>query len=292
MRAESAGARTWLLGALALWALATWVLGLFGLGGRIERLPPDPALVQALPAAAQETEDRLGPLAQYAEFGERPLFTTDRRPELFVINPVDEEAPAEFEYVLTSVLMTTGLQVAIVQPAAGGEPVRLKVGESPAGVQGWQLSSISPRGAVFDGPEGQRTLELRVFDGTGGEAPTAIASQQAPGQVPGQVPGRPEATPARRASASAQPAAPGARAADAAGSPADPAGGGIAGAGEQPSSETPPPPPSADGGTQAPPPAPPPDTPTARSSDEQVQAIRARIEARRARLREQAQQGQ
>ncbi|MBJ6983249.1 general secretion pathway protein GspN [Luteimonas sp. MC1750] len=288
MRAESAGARTWLLGALALWALATWVLGLFGLGGRIERLPPDPALVQGLPAAARETEDRLGPLAQYAEFGERPLFTTDRRPELFVINPVDEEAPAEFEYVLTSVLMTPGLQVAIVQPAAGGEPVRLKVGESPAGVQGWQLSSISPRGAVFDGPEGQRTLELRVFDGTGGEAPTAIASPQAPGQVPA----RPEATPARRASASAQPAAPGARAADAAGSPADPAGGGIAGAGEQPSSETPPPPPSADGGTQAPPPAPPPDTPTARSSDEQVQAIRARIEARRARLREQAQQGQ
>lgn len=288
MRAESAGARTWLLGALALWALATWVLGLFGLGGRIERLPPDPALVQALPAAAQETEDRLGPLAQYAEFGERPLFTTDRRPEVFVINPVDEEAPAEFEYVLTSVLMTPGLQVAIVQPAAGGEPVRLKVGESPAGVQGWQLASISPRGAVFDGPEGQRTLELRVFDGTGGEAPTAIASPQAPGQVPG----RPEATPARRASASAQPAAPGARGADAAGSPADPAGAGLAGAGERPPGETPPPPPSADGGTQAPVPAPPPDTPTARSSDEQVQAIRARIEARRARLREQAQQGQ
>lgn len=287
MRAESAGARTWLLGALALWAMATWVLGLFGLGGRIERLPPDPALVQALPAAAQETEDRLGPLAQYAEFGERPLFTTDRRPELFVINPVDEEAPAEFEYVLTSVLMTPGLQVAIVQPAAGGEPVRLKVGESPAGVQGWQLSSISPRGAVFDGPEGQRTLELRVFDGTGGEAPTAIASPQAPGQVPG----RPEASPVRRASASAQPASPAAGGADAAG-PADPAGAGLAGAAERPPGAPPSAPPSADGGTQAPSPAPPPDTPTARSSDEQVQAIRARIEARRARLREQAQQGQ
>ena len=175
MRAETAGARTWLLGALALWALATWVLGLFGLGGRIDRLPPDPGLVQRLPAVAAETEDRLGPLAQYGEFGERPLFTTDRRPQPFFINPVDEDAPAEFEYVLTSVLLTPGLQVAIVQPAAGGESVRLKVGESPAGAQGWQLSSISPRGAVFDGPEGQRTLELRVFDGTGGEAPTAMA---------------------------------------------------------------------------------------------------------------------
>ena len=48
MRAETPGARTWLLGGVALWSLATWLLGLFGLGGRIDRLPPDPALVQAL----------------------------------------------------------------------------------------------------------------------------------------------------------------------------------------------------------------------------------------------------
>ena len=176
MRAENVAARTWLFGAVALWALATWALGLAGLGSRIERLPPDPALVQRLPTAAAGAEDRLGPLAQYAEFGERPLFTADRRPQPFVINPEDEDAPAEFEYVLTSVLMTPGLEVAIVQPAEGGESVRLKVGEAPGGAQGWQLSSISPRGAVFDGPQGQRTLELRVFDGTGGEPPTAMSA--------------------------------------------------------------------------------------------------------------------
>ena len=276
MRAETAGARTWLLGALALWALATWVLGLFGLGGRIDRLPPDPGLVQRLPAAAAETEDRLGPLAQYGEFGERPLFTTDRRPQPFFINPVDEDAPAEFEYVLTSVLLTPGLQVAIVQPAAGGESVRLKVGESPAGAQGWQLSSISPRGAVFDGPEGQRTLELRVFDGIGGEAPTAMASPPPAGQATpgrsgaGQSPPRPASTPA----------APRAAAADAAGDGSQPE------AAPQPGQPVP-----TEGDAPASP-APTPDTPTARSADEQVEAIRARIEARRARLREQAQQGQ
>lgn len=271
MRPETAGARTWLLGAIALWALATWVLGLFGLGGRIERLPPDPSLLQALPVASGDTEDRLGPLAQYAEFGERPLFTTDRRPQPFVINPVDDEAPAEFEYVLTSVLMTPGLQVAIVQPAGGGESVRLKVGESPAGAQGWQLASISPRGAVFDGPEGQRTLELRVFDGVGGEAPTAMAPPPPP---PGQAPGRPAAPPAAAAAA---------RAADAAAQDAErPV---VVTTSSQPA-------PTEVDVPAAQPASSPPETPTARSSEQQVEAIRARIEARRARLREQAQQGQ
>lgn len=271
MRVEDVGARTWLLGGVALWALASWALGLAGLGGRIERLPPDPSLVQRLPAAAAGTEDRLGPLEQYAGFGERPLFTADRRPQPFVINPEDEDAPAEFEYVLTSVLMTPGLEVAIVQPAEGGESVRLKIGESPAGAQGWQLTSISPRGAVFDGPQGQRTLELRVFDGTGGEPPTAMSAPAQPG-TPARA-GTAAAQPASRARSAAAPVA-----ADAARPEPVPAP-----AGEPATTE---------GAAQPSAPATPPETPTARSSEEQVQAIRARIEARRARMREQAQQGQ
>lgn len=264
MRAEAAGARTWLLGGVALWALASWALGLFGLGGRIDRLPPDPGLVQALPTAPAAGEDRLGPLAGYSEFGDRPLFTTDRRPQPFFINPVDEEGPAEFEFVLTSVLLTPGLEVAIVQPAAGGESVRLKVGEAAEAAPAWPLASISPRGAVFDGPTGQRTLELRVFDGVGGEAPTAMS---APAPRPAAQEGRP-----RR------------------GEPAD-------GGGSRPvvvtTSSQPAPTevevPQQDAAPAAPEPEPEP--PTARSSEDQVEAIRARIEARRARLREQAQQG-
>ncbi|GGJ99163.1 general secretion pathway protein GspN [Luteimonas terricola] len=267
MRAEAPGARTWLLGAVALWALATWLLGLFGLGGRIDRLPPDPALVQALPAAPQPGDARLGPLAQYAEFGDRPLFTTDRRPQPFVINPEDESAPAEFEYVLTSVLRTPGLEVAIVQPSGGGESVRLKVGEAAEGAPGWHLVSLAPRSAVFDGPEGQRTLELRVFDGVGGEAPTAMAVP-APRQA-----GRGQPTPGQDAQGRAA------------------AGSLRAGSGDGPAMVT----------TSSSPepaevevPAPGQQEPDADASvatpDEQVDAIRQRIEARRARLREQAQQ--
>ena len=277
MRTDLPGARTWLLGGVALWALATWLLGLFGLGGRIERLPHDPSLVQSLPATPRPGEERLGPLAQYAESGDRPLFTTDRRPQPFVINPVDEEAPAEFEYVLTSVLLTPGLEVAIVQPPGGGEPVRIKAGEAAEGAPGWRLLSVAPRSAVFEGPEGQRTLELRVFDGVAARTPAmsvrrrrarassrlgrglararprsnapaagnrpvvgTTSSQPAPAEVELPAPG---AAPAADAAASGQPA----EASDGAG---------------------------------------------VRTPEAQVDAIRKRIEARRAHLRQQAQQAQ
>ena len=121
MPAESAGTRTWLLGAVALWAVVTWCLALAGLGGRIDRLPPDPSLLQPLPTTLPAAEARPGPLQQYAAAGERPLFTTDRRPTPFLINPQDEEAATGFDYVLTSVVTGPGLQVAIVQPAGGGD---------------------------------------------------------------------------------------------------------------------------------------------------------------------------
>ena len=273
MRAETPGARTWLLGAVALWALVAWLLGLFGLGGRIDRLPPDPSLVQALPAVLQPGEGRLGPLAQYAEFGDRPLFTTDRRPQPFIINPEEEAATAEFEFVLTSVLLAPGLEVAILQPAEGGESVRVKVGETAEAAPGWHLSSLSPRSAVFDGPDGQRTLELRVFDGVGGAPPTSLATT-GEGQGPRRGPqeagqgaeGRSTAVPSRRRDDPARAAPPG------------PPTGTTATAGEAPPPAEPETGPDAEV-----------DSPTV--PDEQVDAIRRRIEARRARLREDAQQG-
>ncbi|MGY0613217.1 type II secretion system protein XpsN [Luteimonas sp. A501] len=261
MRAEVPGARTWVLGAVALWALATWALGLFGLGGRVDRLPPDPELVQALPAAIQPGEERLGPLTQYAELGDRPMFTTDRRPQPFFINPQGEEAPAEFEYVLTSILLTPGLEVAIVQPAEGGESLRLKVGESAAGAPGWQLASMTPRSAVFDGPEGQRTLELRVFDGVGGEAPTAMSTPSAPRDAP--VRGRAAADEDGNSAAGNRPVVVTTSSSPAPTEVEVPAPG-------QPAQDA--------------------EVPAEAAPEDQVNAIRQRIEARRARQREQAQQ--
>ncbi len=168
---------TWLLAALAGWALALWLLALAGMGGSIARLADDPSLAKALPQPRPPAPERLGPLAQYSEIGARPLFSEDRRPQSFVLNANGEAGQAQsVEFVLTSVLITPNVQIAIVQPSDGGEPVRMKLGEpSPPEAQGWRLTALSPRSATFDGPQGPRTLELRVFDGKGGQPPTAVA---------------------------------------------------------------------------------------------------------------------
>lgn len=253
MRAETASVRTWLLGALAAWALCAWLLALLGMGGKVTPLAEDPALLQALPRAAASPPERLGPLPRYAEIGRRPLFSENRRPQPFVINPDGEDdGKRGFDYVLTSVMIAPEFRMAILQPSDGGDPVRVRVGAAPDTSPGWRLVSLEPRLAVFDGPEGERKLQLRVFDGEGGIPPTQVADEHPP------RPSRPAPDATRPATPEAADPAPSATAdADAAA-------------------------PASDG---KPAQAPPPDN---RASSEQIEAIRKRIEARRAKLRQDA----
>ena len=58
MRTDAIGPRTWLLAALAGWAILAWLLALFGMGGNIRPLPADPALVQALPQLRPPATER------------------------------------------------------------------------------------------------------------------------------------------------------------------------------------------------------------------------------------------
>ncbi|MGY1410170.1 hypothetical protein ACW5EG_11435 [Luteimonas sp. A611] len=205
MRAEDVGARTWLYAGLAGWALCVWILAMFGMGGSIDRLDDDPSLHQALPEPAAPGAQRLGPMAQYADVAARPLFTDNRRPQPFAIDPMGEAEGAsnDFDYVLSSVLRTPALQMVILQPAGGGEPVRVKLGGAPDAAPGWVLQSVAARSAVFAGPEGERSLELRVFDGSGGQAPTPMSSPvstpganvaASAGMVEGDVGAAPHAT--------------------------------------------------------------------------------------------------
>jgi len=247
MRADTASAKTWLLGAAAAWALCAWLLALLGMGGGVTMLAEDPSLLQPLPQAGKPPPERLGPLQQYSEIGRRPLFTSDRRPQPFVINPDDEgETRNDFDYVLTSVMIAPDFRMAILQPREGGDPIRVRVGTAPEAAPGWQLVSLEPRSAVFDGPEGERKLELRVFDGEGGIPPT-------PTSAGANMPG------------TSRPAPPG---------------------GTEPAVR------DADDPTPAPagPDQPQPDAAEAdnRASAEQIDAIRKRIEARRAKLRQDA----
>lgn len=175
MRLDNVGPRTWLLATVAGWALLAWLLALLGMGGHVTPLADDPGLLQALPQPRPSPPERLGPLAQYAEIGARPLFSDDRRPKPFSLQPEGEnEAVNTFDYVLTSVLITPGLHMAIVQPTAGGKSIRIKLGDAPDEAAAWRLITLNPRSAVFAGPEGEKALDLRVYDGSGGEEPTAV----------------------------------------------------------------------------------------------------------------------
>jgi general secretion pathway protein N len=141
----------------------------------------------------------LGPLGQYDAIAARPLFATDRRPHPFVLraeNGEPTDAPA-FDLVLTSVLITPQANIAIVQKPDGSASWRVRVGDAPEAFPNWRLASIAPRSATFAGPEGEKTLELRVYGGApsaGGPGPTP-PTVETPGPVPTPVPAPPPPPP-------------------------------------------------------------------------------------------------
>ncbi|TKR31039.1 general secretion pathway protein GspN [Luteimonas gilva] len=257
MRADAIGARTWLLAAVAGWAVLVWAFSLFGMGGRIQPLPADASMVPELPNAAPASRLAVHTLGEYGEATARPLFFSDRRPKPFSLQPGgDQAAKNDFNYVLSSVLIGPDLKMAILQPPEGGEGIRLKLGEASDKLPGWRLTEVTPRSAIVASASETRSLELRVFDGRGGQPPTALPSSQANAQP---------ATGGTQATMPVPPPAP------------------------HPTMNPAPPP-----AVQSPPPAPSPpaaDNSAAPSPNEaQLQAIRQRIEARRAKLRQEAQQ--
>ena len=206
---ERAGPKTWLLAALATWALLLWLAALLGMGSHVRATPVLAA--EPLPRPTPVQPARIGPLAQYAEAASRPLFTQDRRPRSFIATSpegVDDGTQAQtLEFILTGVLISPQVQLAILQPTGGGDSQRVRVGKSPDGAAGWQLLDLQPRRAIFQGSGGQVTLDLRTYGDTG----------KAEGQRPV---GTPIANAAAAASASGAAAA-SAAAADAAASAAD-----------------------------------------------------------------------
>lgn len=227
--------------ALAAWALALLVLAIAGLGANFGPHPDDPTLAPALPQVElSEIGPRLGPPSQYAEVAQRPLLIPSRRPAA-VSETGAEDAPLDF--TLTGVLIAGDFRAVMLQTADGSRNQRVREGELVEGTS-WRLVSLEPRSAVFEGPEGQRTLDLRVYDGSA-DPPRAQAAAVPPPAGEGSRRSRRGA----EATATATPAA----------TPA-----------QAPGKEA-----------------------EAMSEEQQVEAIRRRIEARRAQMREQsAREGQ
>jgi general secretion pathway protein N len=230
---------TGVLAATCLWAVTVLAMAIFGLGGRNELHKDDPGDVPPIPdVKLAPVAPRLGQASEYTEVGERPLLIDTRRP--VPVGPVTGEGTTEIDVALTSVLITPRLQMAILTDNQGGASRRVRVGDLVAGTS-WRLVSVAPRSATLEGPSGQRTLELRVFNGEGaGQVVQPVVAEGTP------PPPTPEGAPDPNA------------------------------AGPQP---VPPPPANA---VPAPAPA---DNLT---QEQQIEAIRRRIEARRAQMRAEA----
>lgn len=176
---ESLRPATWMLGAVAAWSLGLLMLAVAGMGGRVGPHPPDLALGPPIPELRfSENAQRLGAATDYLAVGERPLFNPDRRPAPVAVVSNEQQAP--FNGVLTSVLLTDGLRMAIFSEENGAISKRVRLGDTVPGTA-WRLATLEARRAVLEGPEGQRVLDLRVFDGQGGQAPTpVVATNDAP----------------------------------------------------------------------------------------------------------------
>lgn len=263
MRIDDAGPRTRLLAAVAGVAVLAWALTVAGLGGRVAPLDdasgvlaPLPTL-PAVPAAGPDARDAHEAIAA------RPLFSPDRTPQPFFLENDDGEKTQEsFNYVLTSVLLTPGLQLAILQPPDGSASFRVQLEHGPEPHPAWHLVELDERSAIFEGPEGRRTLQLRVFDGVGGSPPTVLRRPGGAADGQGHV-------------LSALPAEAPARRVEGVSEPVDP-NDGQAPVREQPPAPVPP------DGTQDPS-----DTAAAPSATDaaQMDSIRQRIQARREKLR-------
>jgi general secretion pathway protein N len=172
--------RTALIAVFA-WSALVWVLAQAGMGARYRLHPDDPTQIESLPQPAlSRAQSSLEPFSSYAVVAERPLFNPDRRPappsEGDTTAAAPPEAPAELDLVLTSVIIAGDTRIAVVADRAGGESQSLKIGQSLVGGQSsWRLAELNPRHAVFEGPGGRSRVDLRVYDGTGGQAPTPVA---------------------------------------------------------------------------------------------------------------------
>ncbi len=197
-RFDQAGPLTWLLAVAAGWALLLWIAALLGMGGRVAEAKPatDEA---ALPQPRPATPDRIGPLAQYAEAAARPLFTQDRRPRSFLATAPEGDGTAQsqsLDFILTGVLISPQVRLAVLQPSGGGEAQRVHVGKSPEGAAGWRLVEVQPRRAIFEGAGGQSALDLRTFGDAGAPPGGATPVPPPPPPVATASPPPPPARPA------------------------------------------------------------------------------------------------
>lgn len=149
-------------GALALLAVAQGM----GLGSGYSLEPAEAAAASDTPSLALERDTaRMRAWGDYGQVLARPLFNESRAPEVEETADAGEAAAAQpLTVTLTGVILTRGLQIALVTDPAKNETERVKVGQPLTGERaGWTLVELKPRAAVFEGAGlGRQELELAV----------------------------------------------------------------------------------------------------------------------------------
>jgi general secretion pathway protein N len=172
--AKFSNASTLLLASFLVWAGLVMLVAIFGLGARFNPLPVDARLAKPIPTVKiSQNKATLEPISAYLEVGTRPLLMLDRRPGPVPAAAGDNSA-AELDVSLGSVLITATLKMALFRENKDGTSRRVRLGDLIDGTA-WRLVQLEPRRAILEGPGGQRSIDLLVFNGKGGESPTAVA---------------------------------------------------------------------------------------------------------------------
>lgn len=192
-------------GALALLAVAQGM----GLGSGYSLEPAEAAAASDTPSLALERDTaRMRAWGDYGQVLARPLFNESRAPEVEETADAGEAAAAQpLTVTLTGVILTRGLQIALVTDPAKNETERVKVGQPLTGERaGWTLVELKPRAAVFEGAGlGRQELELAVdVQGAAPAMPAPAPAAPPATTATAQDPANPQ--PAAAAPAPGQPA--------------------------------------------------------------------------------------
>jgi hypothetical protein len=168
-------------------ALAVIVLlsmgALWGLGGHRWTPPPpqtpDPTLFEPL---WSPPPPRLA--AAFEVQAQRPLFNPSRRPEKESGPVLAPPTDAFDQWTLLGVFGTNAKNGGVIVRSPDQQIHRLKVGQT---FEGWALSSVEPKAAVFSSPEGSRRVVMQRLPQQGqmvAPPPRASASPSIPPPPP------------------------------------------------------------------------------------------------------------
>jgi hypothetical protein len=120
-----------------------------------------PAPVEQAPARIEQTVDDVvpvGPLSDYLSVSERPLFTHDRRPFVFVVEAAPVPVGPRVEFELTAVIITSDTRLALLRSNLTPTVRRVALNET---IDGWTLAAVSADSVLMRQAEAVTTVPLR-----------------------------------------------------------------------------------------------------------------------------------